>query len=104
MLVRKKASCAVLSFIGEDTGIQFPGEIIDGHKQVLARFIGRLSFQEGKPLGIEVNKLTWVRFVIALGSTLEAFLDGLLDLGQTFKAVLQRLEPLVGTVTRSKFL
>lgn len=53
---------------------------------------------------IKVNKLTWVRFVIALGGTLEAFLDGLLDLGQTFEAVLQRLEPLVGAVMRSKFL
>ena len=54
--------------------------------------MGGLPFQEGESLSIEVNKLTWVRFVIALGCTLEAFLDGLLDLGQTFKAILQRLE------------
>ncbi|SEO91907.1 hypothetical protein SAMN05216333_1261, partial [Nitrosomonas oligotropha] len=66
--------------------------------------IGGLSFQEGKPLGIEMNELARVRFVIALRFTLETFLDGLLDLGQTFKAILQRLESLVGTVTRDKFL
>ena len=51
-----------------------------------------------------MNKLTWVRFVIALRFMFETFLDGLLDLGQTLKAVLQRLEPLVGTITRDKFL
>ncbi|SDX32878.1 hypothetical protein SAMN05216300_1291, partial [Nitrosomonas oligotropha] len=54
--------------------------------------------------GIEMNELARVRFVIALRFTLETFLDGLLDLGQTFKAILQRLESLVGTVTRDKFL
>ncbi|SDX63219.1 hypothetical protein SAMN05216300_1691, partial [Nitrosomonas oligotropha] len=54
--------------------------------------------------GIEMNELARVRFVIALRFTFETFLDGLLDLGQTFKAILQRLESLVGTVTRDKFL
>ena len=98
--VYEKASCAVLRFIGKDLGIQLSGEVIDGHKQIFARFIGGLPFQQGKPLGIEVNKLARVRLVIALGFTLEAFLDGLLDLDQAFKAILQRLEPLVGTVTR----
>ena len=47
-----------------------------------------------------MNELARLRFVIALRFTFETFLDGLLDLGQTFKTVLQRLEPLVGTVTR----
>jgi hypothetical protein len=51
-----------------------------------------------------VNKLAGVRFAIALGGTLETFLDGLLDIGQTFKTELQRLKPLVGTVTRDKLL
>ena len=57
---------AVLSFIGKNIG-KLPGEIIDGHKQIFARFIGGLPLQQGKPLGIEVNKLAWVRLVIALG-------------------------------------
>ena len=71
----EKASGAVLSFIGENIGIQLPGEIIDGHKPILARFIGGLPFQEWKSLGIEVNEFARVRFVIALGSALETFLD-----------------------------
>ena len=86
--------------ISGKTGAIHSGEVIDGHKQIFARFIVGLPFQQGKPLGIEVNKLARVRLVIALGFTLEAFLDGLLDLDQAFKAILQRLEPLVGTVTR----
>ena len=58
--VYEKASCA--EFV-----IQPPGEVVDSHKQIFARFIGGLSFQQGKLLGIEVNKLAWVRLVIALG-------------------------------------
>jgi len=42
--VYEKASGAVLGFIGENIGIQLPGEIIDRYKQVLARFTGGLSF------------------------------------------------------------
>ena len=43
--VCEKGGGAVLSFIGENIGIQLPGEIIDGHKQILSRFISRLPFQ-----------------------------------------------------------
>ena len=51
-----------------------------------------------------MNELTRVRFVIALRFTLETFLDGLLHLGQAFEVILQCLEALIGTATRSKFL
>ncbi|HQU97433.1 MAG TPA: hypothetical protein PLV19_00810 [Nitrosomonas sp.] len=40
----EKASSAVLGFIGENIGIQFPGKIIDSHKQILTRLIDRLAF------------------------------------------------------------
>ena len=41
----EKAGGTVLSFVRKNIGIQLPGEVIDSHKQILARFIGRLSFQ-----------------------------------------------------------
>ena len=63
-----------------------------------------MPFQEWKSLGIEMNELARVRFVIALRFTFETFLDGLLDLGQAFETILQRLETLIGTATRDKFL
>ena len=60
--------------------------------------------QLGELLGIEVDELARVRLVIALGSTLETSLDGLLDLSQAFETVLQRIEPPVGTVRWGKSL
>lgn len=71
---------------------KLPGEIIDSHKQILARLIDRLTFQEGGSLfGIEMNQLTRIRFVIALSFVLEMFLDGLSRSYQAFEAVLQCL-------------
>ena len=62
------------------------------------------AYEKGKSLGIELNEFVRIRLVIALRFALETFLNRLLDLSQTFEAVLQRLESLIGTVMRGKFL
>ena len=102
--VYEKRSSTVLGFIRKNLGIQFSGEIIDSYEKVFTRLIGKLTFQQRKPFSIEVNEFTWIRLVIALGLALEMFLDGLLNLSQTFKTVLQCFESLVCAITRSKFL
>ena len=51
-----------------------------------------------------MNELARIRFVIALGFTLEPFLDGLLDLVQALQTIPQRLESLIVTVMWRKFL
>ena len=45
-----------------------------------------------------MSEFTRIKFVIALGFTLEPFLDCLLGLGQGFETILQHPEPLVGAV------
>lgn len=47
-----KGNLAVLCFIRGKYRLQLFGEIINGNKQILARLIGGLPFQEEKPLGI----------------------------------------------------
>ncbi|MER0217315.1 MAG: hypothetical protein DU481_14360 [Nitrosomonas sp.] len=94
--------CWVLS--GKIPAIQLPEKVVDDHNQILARFTDRLSFQEGRLLGIEVVEFARLRLFIVLRFTLKAFLDRLLDLGQGLETALQHLESLVGTVMRSKFL
>lgn len=44
-VLSEKAGGAVLGFIRQDVSIQFPREVIDGHKQVLAGLTGGLSLQ-----------------------------------------------------------
>ncbi|OQW40792.1 MAG: hypothetical protein A4S08_04040 [Proteobacteria bacterium SG_bin4] len=95
---------AVLGFIRKDSGMQLPGETIDGYKQVFARFMSKLPFQQREPLGIEVRQFARISFVVAFCFTLETILDRLLNFGQALKAVLQHLESLVGTVMWRKFL
>lgn len=82
----------VLGFIGENIGIQFPGKIIDSHKQILTGLIDRLTFQQGKPFGIEVNEFTGIRFVSVFSFALDTFLNRLLYLGQAFEVVLNCLK------------
>ncbi len=96
----EEACGTILGFIQQNLGIQFPREVINGHKQILARLISRLPFQQEESLGIEVSEFP----CIAPGFTLETFLNRLLVLGQTFEAALQCLESLIGAVARSKFL
>ena len=82
----------MLGFIGENIGIQFPGKIIDSHKQLLTGLIDRLTFQQGKPFGIEVNEFTGIRFVSVFSFALDTFLNRLLYLDQAFEVVLNCLK------------
>jgi len=63
--MRSKRRCS--GFYREKYWHKHLGEIVDSHKQILARFIDRLSFQEGRTFSIEMNQLIRIRFVIEFG-------------------------------------
>lgn len=74
MLIREQA--ALYWALSEKiSAIQFPGKIINDHKQVLVRITSKLPFQPSELFGIKVDEFSRVRFVIAFGFTLERLLD-----------------------------
>lgn len=73
---------AVLGLIGQDAGLEFPGEVVNGDKQVFPRLGWRLALEQRQALGVEKDEFAaGVRLVIMLDLALQALLDGLLDLG-----------------------
>ncbi len=103
-VVDEKMAGAVLGLVWQDVGVQFAGEVVDGDEQVFPGRRGRLSLEQWQTLGIEVDEFAGVGFVIAPGGALQLVLDGLLNLGQPFKAVAYRPEALVGTVAGGELL
>lgn len=95
---------AVLGLVGQDAGIKLAGKVVDGDEQVFPGLGWRLAFEQRQALGVKMDEFARIGLVVSLGLAFQAFLDGLLDLGQTLQTILDHLEALVGAVAGGKFL
>jgi hypothetical protein len=62
-----KKFVAVLRFIQINPCIKFPGEIVNGNKQILPRESLSFAFKQREALGIEMNEFSRIDIIVELG-------------------------------------
>ena len=57
----------ILGLVREDCGVQLPGEVVDGHKQVLSSPEGGFSRKQRQALRVHVKHLPGIILVVPFG-------------------------------------